>query len=248
MTEASHHRRPVVLFVDDESDLRLVSSLQLEFAGFEVKTAANVAEAIALFDAESFDAIVSDMSMPGGSGLVFLRHVRKKDQTKPLFFFFSSNPLLADAELIALGANAVFHKTVDFDTVITALKTHLFLRSERFRVDDFADFLPKLQVEVELEEGFQPAKLEDISTGGMGLRVQDAKIPTPGSPINIRLHFNADNWIDLQGTGEVRWVKTKSKDGKGAKLGLMFKELSNGTSITLERLLALMNPSTLQRQ
>jgi CheY-like chemotaxis protein len=57
-----------VLVVDDERDIRLVASMSLSRAGFEVEEAASGDEALDL-DADAFDAIVLDQRMPGLTGL-----------------------------------------------------------------------------------------------------------------------------------------------------------------------------------
>ena len=71
-----------VLFVDDERDL--VSSLSRYFRlhGFETAGAFGVSEAVrkledARLGGARFDAVVTDLRMPDGDGLVVLREVRR---------------------------------------------------------------------------------------------------------------------------------------------------------------------------
>lgn len=55
-----------LLFVEDESDLLDIVCDALEFGGIQVTRAANGAEALAcLRSGAIFDAVVSDMAMPG---------------------------------------------------------------------------------------------------------------------------------------------------------------------------------------
>ena len=63
---------PRILVVDDEAGIRSLLSLAFRRAGHEVKTAPDPFQAMELFSSESFDAIVSDVQMPGmdGHGLV----------------------------------------------------------------------------------------------------------------------------------------------------------------------------------
>ncbi len=69
-----------VLLVDDEPTiLRAYSALLLK-AGYDVEKAADGAEALGRLRSQSFDVIVSDISMPRMSGLDFLRAVRERDQ------------------------------------------------------------------------------------------------------------------------------------------------------------------------
>jgi CheY-like chemotaxis protein len=68
-----------VLAVDDDADaLELVRTV-LADAGARVRTAASAREGLAILDAEGpFDAIVSDIGMPGVDGYAFMRDVRRR--------------------------------------------------------------------------------------------------------------------------------------------------------------------------
>ncbi len=68
-----------VLLVDDEPNLQRLISMILTTAGHPVKCCANAAEALAVLDSGAvFDLIVTDMSMPGLSGVELLATVGKK--------------------------------------------------------------------------------------------------------------------------------------------------------------------------
>lgn len=66
-----------VLLVDDEENLRLALKTYLRKQGFEVNAAANVDEALAACATETFDFVVTDVRMPGRSGLDLLAELRK---------------------------------------------------------------------------------------------------------------------------------------------------------------------------
>src|SRR5438874_7450691 len=70
-------RRPVakprVLIVDDNSDVRRLYAIGLNQRGFEVKLAANGAEAVERIDAERPDVILLDWLMPLMDGREMLR-------------------------------------------------------------------------------------------------------------------------------------------------------------------------------
>ena len=65
-----------LLVVDDEADVRDVLSHVLGRYGARVTTAASVAEALAHFDADSPDMVVSDIGMAGEDGYALLERVR----------------------------------------------------------------------------------------------------------------------------------------------------------------------------
>jgi two-component system, chemotaxis family, sensor kinase CheA len=85
--------QPRVLLLDDSAFFRELTLPLLSAAGFKVTAVANAAEALALRDGGSmFDAIVSDIEMPGMGGLDFARAIR-------------AGGAWADLPLIALTAN-----------------------------------------------------------------------------------------------------------------------------------------------
>ncbi|MGH9584981.1 MAG: sigma-54-dependent transcriptional regulator, partial [Bryobacteraceae bacterium] len=65
-----------VLVVDDDESLRRVTQVQLEQAGFESETAANGNEALAALQRSPAQLVITDLKMPGMSGLELLRRIR----------------------------------------------------------------------------------------------------------------------------------------------------------------------------
>lgn len=72
-----------VLVVDDELDVRRIVSIVLSSAGANVQVAQSKEEALQLIAENTFDAIVSDISMPGGDGLSLLEEVRNRGYDTP---------------------------------------------------------------------------------------------------------------------------------------------------------------------
>jgi signal transduction histidine kinase/CheY-like chemotaxis protein len=72
------------LVVDDEEPVRELLCDILEDEGVEVTTAANGAEALARFEPGKFDAVLTDLGMPGMNGWELLRHIGERDQQVPL--------------------------------------------------------------------------------------------------------------------------------------------------------------------
>jgi CheY-like chemotaxis protein len=62
--------KPRILLVDDDKAVRETLEAILEMEQFEVSAAGSVAEALHLIDTESFDALVSDLHMPGAGGWI----------------------------------------------------------------------------------------------------------------------------------------------------------------------------------
>jgi DNA-binding NtrC family response regulator len=63
--------------VDDESSIRLTLGANLELAEFEVVEADCAARALELLESQRFDLVLSDILMPGMTGVTLLRHIKQ---------------------------------------------------------------------------------------------------------------------------------------------------------------------------
>jgi len=66
-----------VLIVDDDSDIRETLAEILEYAGYSVETVASGEDAIARLEHAAYDAIVSDLRMPGMTGVELFRWLQR---------------------------------------------------------------------------------------------------------------------------------------------------------------------------
>ncbi|MBV9289065.1 MAG: PAS domain-containing protein [Hyphomicrobiales bacterium] len=90
-----------VLVVDDEPLVREIVSEQLRSSGYVVTAVGDPREALALMDAgQSFDLIVSDLSMPGMDGMALVREVHRRAPSLPAILMTG---YATNAAEIALG-------------------------------------------------------------------------------------------------------------------------------------------------
>ncbi|HUE96510.1 MAG TPA: response regulator, partial [Longimicrobiaceae bacterium] len=73
-----------ILVVDDEPDISALIAYHLARASYQVRTAANGAEALRAVEAQLPDLIVLDLMLPGASGLDILRELRRRPETQAL--------------------------------------------------------------------------------------------------------------------------------------------------------------------
>lgn len=69
--------RARILVVDDERSMQEFLEICFRRDGYDVETAGDVDAALAILESEDFDVVVSDLQMPGKSGLDLLRAVRE---------------------------------------------------------------------------------------------------------------------------------------------------------------------------
>ncbi len=75
---------PRILIVDDEEPVRELMREILEDEGFEVAVAREGREALSMFEKKSFDAVFTDVGMPGMSGWELARAIRECNDSVPL--------------------------------------------------------------------------------------------------------------------------------------------------------------------
>ncbi|RIL05841.1 MAG: Fis family transcriptional regulator [Proteobacteria bacterium] len=118
---------PRILVVDDERSMREFLEILLRKEGYEVTTAGDVDGALLALESDDFDLVVSDVQMPGKSGLDLLKAIREAN---------------ADALVVMITAFATT------ETAIAAMKEGAYdYVTKPFKVDEI-----KLVVQKALEK------------------------------------------------------------------------------------------------
>ncbi|UDF04511.1 response regulator transcription factor [Asticcacaulis sp. AND118] len=114
-------RRPRILVVEDDEDLRLFIKTVLVRAGFDVALAANGLEAI---DRENpdFDVILLDLAMPQMDGFSFLAHRRGKLREIPVIVLTARHQSQDVKRAIELGAIDFLAKPFDNQMLLKRLQ------------------------------------------------------------------------------------------------------------------------------
>jgi two-component system KDP operon response regulator KdpE len=107
--------RPRILSVDDHDDtVRLLRAL-LGSQGYEVSSAASVAEGLELAKKKVFDLYLLDLWFADGSGRELCERIREFDSETPILFFSGTHPK-AQAEALSCGAQGFVMKP-DFEAL-----------------------------------------------------------------------------------------------------------------------------------
>lgn len=134
MTDAADTRppsewRPLVALADDDNDALATLAECLAVSGFRVEVAADGVALLALLKGQQLakpEIVVTDLEMPGLSGLEVLAIVRAKGDATPFVFISGSSDPEAQTRAFALGAPAFLTKPPD----VTALTARLRALSE----------------------------------------------------------------------------------------------------------------------
>jgi EAL domain-containing protein (putative c-di-GMP-specific phosphodiesterase class I) len=119
---APQSRQHVILLADDEDAVRRALTRTLESAGYRVEQASDGAQAIAMIRDRRFDAIVSDIAMPGATGLTLLRTVRQSELDVPVVLMTGAPTVTSAAEAVEYGALRYLVKPFEGELLIAAVQ------------------------------------------------------------------------------------------------------------------------------
>jgi two-component system alkaline phosphatase synthesis response regulator PhoP len=120
-----------VLIVDDERDIVKALMIRLESSGYEVVTAFDWAQGIAMANKEMPDLILLDIRMPSGNGFSVVELLKQSDRTNriPIIFLTGSPERNAEERAIELGARFYIKKPYDPEELLDAVKRALEKKS-----------------------------------------------------------------------------------------------------------------------
>jgi len=105
----------VILVVDDEAAQRTVLAGFLRKRGFEVLQASSVGEALSEVSARTIDLVLTDLRMPGASGLDLLEGVRRINPEVPLVVMTAFGTVASAVDAMKRGAADYLTKPIDLD-------------------------------------------------------------------------------------------------------------------------------------
>ena len=114
---------PAILVVDDELSMREFLKILLEKEGYEVTTASEASSAIDLIQNKAFDLVLSDIKMPGISGLSLLEKIKEIDDSIAVIMITAfASP---ENAVIAMKSGAFDYITKPFkvDEIIKIIKS-----------------------------------------------------------------------------------------------------------------------------
>jgi DNA-binding response OmpR family regulator len=116
-----------VLLCEDEEPLRVLLVRMLERAGYTVAAAMDAAQALELADGlgGAYDALVTDVIMPGGSGLDLAGELARRDGTRPLLLISGFSAEAVDRRTGVPAGSAFLEKPFDAAELLAALRTLL---------------------------------------------------------------------------------------------------------------------------
>ena len=109
--------RNQVLIVDDEPNLRKILSAQLSRDGYDVLTAEDGEQGLALLKDNHIDLVISDLKMPKVDGMTLLRKALIEDPELPVILITAHGTIDTAVEALKAGAFDFVTKPFDKDEV-----------------------------------------------------------------------------------------------------------------------------------
>src|SRR5690606_16419892 len=116
-----------ILFVDDEAPIMLVCKAILERLGYRVEGTVDVLAALETLRAApgDFDLVISDLTMPGMTGVDFARQVREIRADLPIILATGFNATLTADRVRELGVSELLLKPLSMQALASSVRRAL---------------------------------------------------------------------------------------------------------------------------
>jgi len=185
-----------ILIIDDEASLRQTMARILQRAGFDVTTAADAKEGLALVSEHPFDLVYSDIRMPDMNGLEFLRIIHAKYPEMPVILFTAQPDLNSAVEAVKNGAIDYLLKPLKPQSIIDRTNSILEKSQKERRKREIRRQIEALHIELntlekggegEVEVSQQVSAMNDrfIRCGALTLDLYALRVTMDGSLIDL---------------------------------------------------------------
>lgn len=117
-----------ILLVDDERNILIVISKFLRQEGFNVETARSFDEAVSRLSVSDFDLLLTDMKLPGRSGLDLLKWTKERKPDLPVIVITAYGSIENAVEAMKSGATNYLTKPVEYDEMLAVINHALMHR------------------------------------------------------------------------------------------------------------------------
>jgi len=115
-----------ILLVDDEECILDTYSLLLVENGYTVITTNSGNKALDQFLCQSFDLVITDLSMHDGDGFRLIEAIRERSEKMPIIAFTGNGEYRSVKEFLSLlGTNALMEKSCSNEAFITCVNNCL---------------------------------------------------------------------------------------------------------------------------
>jgi cyclic di-GMP phosphodiesterase len=136
--------KPRVLLVDDECAVWQILGEKLGRSGFEWCGRSSAEEALACLEQEPFDAVVSDLKMPGMTGLQLLAEVQKRHPQLAFVMATGENDIRVAVDAMKHGADDYLVKPFHLDAAVESIRRALQKKSMEAELEKYRHQLEEM--------------------------------------------------------------------------------------------------------
>jgi two-component system response regulator AtoC len=165
------------LVVDDERKMRRILQMALERMGIDAVAADSAEQALERLARERFAVVLTDLRMPGMSGIDLLSEVRRRDPNLPVIVLTAFGTVESAVEAMKRGAFDYVLKPFDLDAIELTIRHALETRQYRSAVpaaigalglEDMIGLSPAMQAVYAIVRRAAPARSAVLVTGETG--------------------------------------------------------------------------------
>ncbi|MCJ7831050.1 MAG: response regulator, partial [Dehalococcoidia bacterium] len=123
-----------VLIVDDEEQMRELLAKVLEKNGYQVTTAGDGGQALALLEKEPMDLVVTDVRMPGLDGMEALKAIKELNPEIVVIIMTAFGSIDQAVQAVKEGAYDYINKPFKIDEMLLTIRKALEERRLRHEV------------------------------------------------------------------------------------------------------------------
>ena len=148
-----------ILVVDDDPVVGKSFSRVLSNKGYAVITAANAQEALARLEGEQYDAVYTDIRMPGMDGLELAEQMKAKRPWMPVVIVTGYGSEASEARAKAAGVSAFLHKPLSPEMIEDSAAEALYAPAIAMPREEAVAPAPVIAPAVEAENGVKQIAL-----------------------------------------------------------------------------------------
>jgi FixJ family two-component response regulator len=116
---------PVISIIDDDASVRSTVVALVRSAGYEAQGFASAEEFLGCGTVESFACIITDIQMPGMSGIELKQHLTASQNAVPVIMITARHDRDLEGKALASGAACFLRKPFDADLLIGSVESAL---------------------------------------------------------------------------------------------------------------------------
>ncbi len=124
-SQARPSKKPVILVIEDNQDVQIILTAQLDYYGFEVVCKSDGPSGLAWLEENKADLVILDLMLPGMSGFTIAQRIREKYSPSQLpILMLSALGVEADDRVRGLeaGANDIMAKPYKTEELVARIR------------------------------------------------------------------------------------------------------------------------------